>query len=175
MCVEKNSFVVVLLSGGIDSTTCVEYYVSSGHSVSGLFVNYNQPQAAEEQIAANAVARHYKIKLDCVAIQGCRIAEDYIPGRNSLLLSIALMNFKHTHGVIGIGIHAGTSYADCSPVFKDYMQSLYDLYENGRIRIDAPFLAWKKSEILDYAKTRNIPLHLTHSNNLSDLEGFADY
>jgi len=128
-----------------------------------------------EQTAAKAIAKHYKIELKCIAISGCHIADGYIPARNSFLLSLALMNFKYTHGVIAIGIHAGTPYSDCSPLFKDVMQELFDLYENGRIRIDAPFLTWKKSEIWDYAQLQKVPLHLTHSNNLEDLQPIADY
>lgn len=167
--------VSVLLSGGIDSTACIEYYLSHGYNASALFVEYGQPQVELERNAANAVADHYSIILKHVAVSGCLIPEGYIPARNALLLSLALMNLENKPGLVAIGIHAGTTYSDCSPEFRDSMQHIFDLYEQGQVRIDAPFLHWSKSEIWDYAQLHNVPLHLTYSNNLNDLRPVADH
>jgi len=161
--------VMVLLSGGVDSTTCVGYYVRNKYQVNALFIDYGQYDSEKESIAANDVARHYNIPLSRIIIRSIAVKEGYIPGRNAVLLSLALMNCPFTQGIIALGIHSGTRYQDCSPKFESLMQKIYFLYEEGRIRIDAPFLKWDKSEIVDYAKMIEIPLQLTFSTNPNDM------
>ncbi len=165
--------VLALLSGGIDSTACIEYYLSRNYDVSGLFIDYGQPDSEKEMISSKAVSDHYSIPLKQITVKGTNFSEGYIPGRNAMLLSIALLTFNHKRGIIALGIHAGTPYADCSPVFEELMQRIYVLYEEGRIRVDAPFLHWTKSEIWDYAKMQNVPLHLTHSTNIDNPDLFG--
>jgi 7-cyano-7-deazaguanine synthase len=166
--------VLVLLSGGIDSTACVEYYLSLGYIVSALFVDYSQPYVNQEKAAATAIAKYYHIPLGEIKISGFSISEGYIPARNSILLNLALLCFGQESGIVAIGIHSGTPYADCSPDFANLMQQIYDLYEEGRVRIDAPFLQWTKTEIWEHAKIQKVPLHLNHSTNLNDLIPVAD-
>ena len=166
--------VLVLLSGGIDSAACVEYYVSRGYTVSALFIDYGQPDSEKESKAASAISTYYGIPLRHLTVSDCSVPEGYVAARNTLLLSLALMDFGHECGIIALGIHAGTPYVDCSPDFERAMQQVYDLYTDGRVRIDAPFLNWTKSEIWDYAQMKLVPLHLTHSNNLADLRRVAD-
>ena len=165
--------VLILLSGGIDSSACIAYYISLNFTISALFIDYGQPSADLERAAATSIASHFGIPLKQLTVSGCDIAEGYVPARNAMLLTIALMSFGFRSGIIALGIHAGTPYADCSPDFKQAMQQVFDLYEQGRIRIDAPFLQWTKSEIWDYAQMSNLPLDLTHSNNLNDLRPIA--
>lgn len=171
----KQLNVLVLLSGGIDSATCVEYYMSQGYNVSAIFVDYGQSDAKHEQTAATAIAEYYAIELNQMTVTGCNISKGYIPARNSMLLCLTLMNFRYEYGIVALGIHANTPYVDCSPEFKRLMQQVFELYEQGRIRIDAPFLSWTKSEIWDYAHMQHVPLHLTYSNNLEDLRPVANY
>ncbi len=171
---DNSGNVLVLLSGGIDSATCVEYYTSRRYTVSALFIDYGQADSEKEFSAASAISGHYSVSLRRLTVSGCAVPEGYVPARNSLLLSLALMDFRHECGILALGIHAGTPYVDCSPDFVQAMQQVLDLYTKGRIRIDAPFLNWTKSEIWDYAQMKHVPLHLTHSNNLSDLHPVAD-
>jgi 7-cyano-7-deazaguanine synthase len=142
--------------------------------VSALFIDYSQPDCEREFSAASAISSYYGIPLRRIAVSDCSVPEGYVPARNSLLLSLALMNFDHEYGLIALGIHAGTPYVDCSPDFVHEMQQVFDLYTNGRVRIDVPFLKWTKSEIWEYAQMKRVPVHLTHSNNLSDLRPAAD-
>lgn len=166
--------VLVLLSGGIDSATCVEYYVSRGYNVSALFVDYGQPDVNQEEAAATAIAEYYNIPLKKATIIGCTPPEGYVPARNAILLSLALLIFGRESMIVAMGIHAGTPYTDCSPEFALLMQQIYDLYEGGRIRIDAPFLQWTKHEIWKHAQMQKVPLHMTHSTNLDDLESSTE-
>lgn len=161
--------VMVLLSGGVDSTACVGYYIRNNYQVYALFIDYGQHKSEKESVAATAVADYYKIPLNQITINSISVPEGYIPGRNAMLLSLALMNCPFNQGIVALGIHSGTSYQDCSPEFESLMQRIYLLYEEGRIRIDAPFLKWEKSEIVDFAKMIKIPLQLTFSSNPNDM------
>lgn len=66
-------------------------------------------------------------------------------------------------GLISIGIHSGTNYSDCSELFVDKLQNIFDLYCDGKISIDAPFLEWTKSDIWKFATENDVPIHLTYS------------
>ena len=59
----KEPAACVLLSGGIDSTACVAFYLQQGFQVRGLFVDYGQAANAHEASAVDAVAHHYAIPL----------------------------------------------------------------------------------------------------------------
>jgi len=161
--------VLVLLSGGIDSSACIEYYVSRGYEVGALFVEYGQPDMDKETAAASAVSNHYGIKLSRLRITGYLPPDGYVPARNSVLLSLALMSASFTCGLIAIGVHSGTPYTDCTLDFCSRMQAVFDSYTGGQVQIDAPFVEWTKSEIWDYARMHGVPLDLTHSSNPDDL------
>jgi 7-cyano-7-deazaguanine synthase len=159
--------VMVLLSGGIDSTSCVAFYLNQGLSVSALFVDYGQLSSHLENEAAAAVCEHYGITLQKTAISGLRQRSGgYIPGRNAFLLYAALLAFRSDTGIIGIGIHSGTTYQDCSEQFVEEMQSSFNLYTDGRVCIGAPFVRWNKLEVCHYSQTAGVPLHLTYSCEL---------
>lgn len=161
--------VMVLLSGGVDSTTCVGYYIRHNYQVYALFIDYGQHDSKKESAAATAVAAYYNIPLYRITINSNSVSDGYIPGRNAMLLSLALMKCPFSQGIVCLGIHSGTSYQDCSPEFESLMQKIYLLYEEGRIRIDTPFLKWEKAEIIDFAKMIKMPFQLTFSTNSKDM------
>jgi 7-cyano-7-deazaguanine synthase len=86
-----------------------------------------------------------------------------IMGRNGFLVLSALMTKPSFVGLLSMGIHAGTSYYDCSPPFVSDMQRILDGYSGGRIQFSTPFLSWSRGEILEFCKERNVPLELTWS------------
>ena len=63
---------VVLVSGGLDSAACVDFYQQQRLAVSGLHVTYGQPAARHEAAAATAVAHHYGIPLTLIRLVGAR-------------------------------------------------------------------------------------------------------
>ena len=129
------SEVLVLLSGGIDSTACVNFYIEFGRSPCGFFVDYGQPAASNEIRAAKAVAKYYAIPLICVKWKGwAKKSAGLIPCRNGFLIGAALMERPFSVSVISIGIHTGTTYDDCSQAFLSEIQRVVDVYEKGKVQ-----------------------------------------
>ena len=154
----------VLLSGGIDSSACVAFYLEQGFSVNGIFVDYGQIAAPREIEAARAIARHYNIPFSRLTWSGLHKKKaGFIRGRNAFLLIGALMELPEETGILALGIHAGTHYQDCSLPFVRKMQSIFDTYTQGKIQIGAPFLNWEKGDIWVYSKSQGVPMELTYS------------
>ena len=156
---------VVLLSGGLDSATLATLYLSDGWDVSALFVDHGQDPRVEERRAAETVATTLGIGLECVSTSGpTQVAAGHaLPGRNGLLLLTALSRYAQAVDVVGIGVHGGSAYWDCSPDFVRAMQVLFDGYTLGLVRVGAPFLTWSKREIGSYAKGSGAPFGSTYS------------
>ncbi len=159
--------VSVLLSGGIDSTACIQFYHSRGFKVSALNINYGQMACKNEITAASKIADYYDIPLKLVTYNGrAFLKTGQIRARNAFFLTAALLEFEGDKGIIAIGVHAGTQYADCSELFINQIQAVFNTYEDGKFRLGAPFLTWDKGQIWEYAKAENIPLDLTYSCEL---------
>jgi 7-cyano-7-deazaguanine synthase len=155
---------VVLVSGGVDSAACIDFYKRQGLAVRGLHVTYGQSAARHEATAATAIANHYRIPLTSIQLVGGRLKSDgELLGRNALLLFIALLEIEAHAALLAIGIHSGTSYFDCSSRFLTIIQSIIDGQCHGRIRVVAPFLEWTKKEIWNYCTERRVPIDLTYS------------
>ena len=145
---------VVLLSGGLDSTTTLAVAKSQGFEVYALSVDYGQRHRVELE-RANAVARtlgvsdHRTVRLDLRSIGGSaltdavdvpkgRSAEEmehgipvtYVPARNTILLGLAL-GYAETVGAFDLFIGANvldySGYPDCRPEFLEAFERLANL------------------------------------------------
>lgn len=144
---------VVLLSGGLDSTTCMAVAKSAGHELFPLSFNYRQRHIIElesaKKIAARyGAARHLIIETNMDSIGGSALtdaslpvpegnvdhAEDdvpetYVPARNLIFLSYAL-GYAEVLGAefVYIGVNAVdySGYPDCRPEFIEKFQALAD-------------------------------------------------
>lgn len=160
----KGGRVCVLVSGGMDSTACVDFYINGGFAVSGLFVDYAQAARIQEARSAKQICQHYGIQLRSLRIDGGHgYTQGLVIGRNAFLLFAALMELEEAVDLIVTGVHAGTGYYDCSNSFIEPMQRIFDGYTAGRVRIAAPFLQWSKVDIWDYCLNRKVPTSLTYS------------
>ncbi len=156
--------VLVLFSGGIDSAACAHFYKSLGYSVEALFIDYGQKAVTKEADAAFKIASQLILPIKRISLSGTRDKiHGEILGRNAFILFIALMEFQHNSGLIGIGLHSGTPYYDCTDNFVNRMQRLFECHTGGCIKIGTPFLTWTKVDIFNYFSHTGIPFHLTYS------------
>ena len=159
----------ILLSGGIDSAACVQFYVDLERTITCLFVDYGQRSAEPERQSATAVSSHYRVPLEQLTVSGPRtFAEGEVPARNGLLLVSALMHFPARTGTIAIGLHSGTAYYDCTPSFLSNVNEMFAGYTDGRVRCEAPFLDWDKAAIWEYCHKTNVPVEITYSCERGD-------
>lgn len=155
---------LVLLSGGIDSCATLALYRQRSMSVHALFVDYGQAAVVPECAAMERVAAHYGADVRVAKLSGLgRFGDGYIRGRNALLLQTALAAAPFETGQIAIGIHAGTSFPDCSTGFVSEMQRCFDVYGAGRIRVVAPFIDDDKRGVIDFCREAHVPMALTYS------------
>lgn len=161
---QKPPEVNVLMSGGIDSTALVAFYLSRNTSVEGVHFNYGQPSFGGEQRAVQKLSSYYRITVTTISL-GLLISRDkgeyYC--RNAVLLLSAASTLPVKSARFAIGIHANTPYYDCSMSFVDDIQKLLDGYFNGSVRVEAPFLEFTKRDILELCKALNVPISLTYS------------
>ena len=145
---------IVLLSGGLDSTTTLAVARDLGFDVFALSVDYGQRHRVEldraDRVAkAMGVADHRTVRLDLRAIGGSaltagmavpkgRSADEmgqdipitYVPARNTILLGLAL-GYAETVGAfdlfIGANIQDYSGYPDCRPEFLEAFERLANL------------------------------------------------
>ena len=154
----------MLLSGGIDSSACLNFYKTTGRTPCALFVDYGQLASRSELRAAQAIASHYGVDLKVASWRGVLDkGVGSIVGRNAFLLSVALMESPPTVSIAAVGVHSGTDYTDCSEKFIEKMQSVYDVYTDGKVQVAAPFVTWSKGEVFAYAISEDVPIELTYS------------
>jgi 7-cyano-7-deazaguanine synthase len=156
--------VVVLFSGGIDSTACIHYYLNQGFNVKAVFIDYGQTPSIKEFQSAINIAEYYKINLDRFIFKNSQVySQGEIKGRNAFFILAVLLNYPEFSGIISLGIHSGVYYYDCSENFLNDIQILLDGYTDGKVALDTPFIKWDKKRIYDYCKVNEIPIHLTYS------------
>lgn len=182
--------VVVVASGGLDSTVLAYQMKAEGHEVIALSVNYNQRHAKELKRAALLMAglgvMHRVANLVDVGrtlLRGSsqtspNIAVPYghytdasmkatvVPNRNMLLLSLALATaVQEGADRVVYGAHAGDHaiYPDCRPEFVAAMQQAAGLCDWMPIRLDAPFVTMTKSEIVQRGAELKVPMGKTWS------------
>jgi 7-cyano-7-deazaguanine synthase len=142
---------VVLLSGGLDSTTTLAIAAAKGFTVHALTVRYGQRHAAELDAArrvarAWAVTEHKIVDLDLRTFSGSALTGDlplpkdrsdaeigrgipstYVPARNTIFLSLALAwaEVLGAHDIfIGVNALDYSGYPDCRPEFIAGFQDL---------------------------------------------------
>lgn len=186
---------VVLLSGGLDSTTALYWAKARGYAPTGLAVRYGQRHARELK-AARAVAKkagvplhevsfalpwlagssltNKKLKLPEIALAKIgvgAIPSTYVPGRNTIFLSLAA-SLADAIGaealIIGANALDYSGYPDCRPPFLDAFSRVAKLgtkrgSEGKGLKVLAPLLRLDKKGIVRLAKKVGAPLSLTWS------------
>lgn len=181
---------VVLLSGGLDSTTCLSEANRQGYIVYALSFDYGQKHRRELDFASR-IASFYRckdhriIKIDSPGGSSLteageeippyeereEIPSTYVPARNILFLSYALGYGEVVEAdAIFIGVNAidYSGYPDCRPEFIEAFQEVVRVGTRGGVEgrpleIKAPLLYLTKGQIIKLALKNNAPLHLTTS------------
>lgn len=181
---------IVLLSGGLDSTTTLYYALDKRYDCHALIFDYGQRHRREMQ-SAIAVARQAKIPFKTLRIsfpwKGSslldprsplpvtrslkeikkRIPSTYVPARNIIFLSFALSYAEAIGaGAIFIGANAidFSGYPDCRPEFYKAFQKVIDTgTKKRRIKVRTPLLNLTKARIIKLGMKLGAPLELTWS------------
>jgi 7-cyano-7-deazaguanine synthase len=155
--------VVVLLSGGLDSTALMDFYVRRRATLKCVHFQYGQPSGQSEAKAATEVAEYYKVEPQVAKLEFPTMKRhDEVVGRNAMfVMAAACLTSPPLR--IALGIHSGSTYYDCSNTFVVDCQRLLDGYFGGVVRVEAPFLKFEKTDMATYCKANNVPIQLTYS------------
>lgn len=168
---------VVLISGGLDSTTTLKYVIEQGWDARPIFVDAAQRAAVPEWQACQAVCSSMgatsPAKVDAPGIrQAHRIwtaggREGVpIPYRNLFLTSIAgVYAFDIGSPRIALGLTDSTApFPDCTRVFVDSLaMTLNESIRPQQVELVVPFIRNMKSEVIRFGADRSVPYNLTYS------------
>ncbi|MDO8502614.1 MAG: 7-cyano-7-deazaguanine synthase QueC [Gemmatimonadaceae bacterium] len=178
---------VLLLSGGLDSTTLLALATSEGYAVHALSFRYGQRHSAEIMAARKIAARHGAVQhvvteIDLRAIGGSALTSDidvprdrpidgvaeipitYVPARNTIFLSFALA-WAEVLGAadIFIGVNAldYSGYPDCRPEFIEAFERMARLATRAGVEAEdgVPWISIR-TPLIDMSKKEIIELGL---------------
>lgn len=146
---------IILLSGGLDSTTCLAIAKSQKYDCYALSFSYGQKHSSEldaaKRIAASSKVKMHKIiDLDLASFGGSALTDDsidvpivsdpsteetnipvtYVPARNTIFFSIALAWAEVLEAdaiIAGVNAVDYSGYPDCRPEYIKAFQSMADL------------------------------------------------
>ena len=196
-----NKKAVVLVSGGLDSTTALAIAHSEGFDCYSISFDYGQRMraelvAAERASRAHGSLEHKVIKLDLGAIGGSALTDmridvpeeasegvpvTYVPARNTIFLSIAL-GWAEVLGAtdIFIGVNAVdySGYPDCRPEYIHAYEAMANLAtragtEGKQLSIRTPLIHLSKAEIIHTGLALGVDYSLAVSCYQADDQGRA--
>jgi 7-cyano-7-deazaguanine synthase len=183
---------VCLLSGGLDSTTCLAFAKREGYDCYALSFDYGQRHRVElevaRRIAANlGAAKHIIVPVDLRLFGGSALTDDigvpkdgaqdgipvtYVPARNTIFLSFAMAwaeVLSASDVFIGVNAIDYSGYPDCRPEFIGAFERMANLATKAgvegrtRLKIHTPLIRLSKSEIIKLASELGVDFRLTHS------------
>lgn len=183
---------VVLLSGGMDSTTLLAYILEQEIEVYPIGINYGQKHLIELE-SAKAVVQFYKNKgkqvhdirifdFDLGQIGNSALTDDtwsipdsmkdqirtVVPFRNGLLITVAA-SFGYTQGINDVYItpviEDFDAYRDCRIFFYNALQETLRAgsTQPSALRVHTPFIDWWKKDVIKWGIEHGVPYDLTHS------------
>lgn len=193
---------IILLSGGLDSATCLAMAKDQGYLCYAMSFDYGQRHdselAAARRVAESSkVEDHKTIRIDLgniggsaltdksIAVPTEEIAEGipvtYVPARNTVFLALALGWAEVVAAdAIFIGVNAVdySGYPDCRPEFVAAFQELANVatkqgVEGNPISIETPLLHLSKAEIIKAGTRLGVDYRQTVSCYQADILGRA--
>lgn len=192
---------VVLVSGGLDSTTVLAMARSQGYDCYTLSFDYGQRHRAE-LLAAERVSgalgdvEHKVVRLNLDSIGGSALTDTdidvpeeetegipvtYVPARNTVFLSIALGWAEVLDAQdIFIGVNAVdySGYPDCRPDYIAAFEVMANLatragVEGNKLTIHTPLMEMSKGDIIEAGLALGVDYSLTVSCYQATDEGLA--
>lgn len=184
---------VILLSGGVDSSTCLAIARSLDFETHALSFDYGQRHrselnAARDVAKALGAAEHLILELPLRRIGGSALTDDidvpkdrlgspgipvtYVPARNTIFLSLALGWAEVLYAAdIFIGVNAidYSGYPDCRPVFIEAFERMANLATRETVEgrfafsIHTPLIRMGKAEIIRTGAALGVDFSLTRS------------
>ena len=192
---------VILVSGGLDSTTVLAMARSLDYHCYTLSFDYGQRNRAE-LLAAERVSvalgdvEHKVVRLNLDSIGGSALTDTniavpeeetegipvtYVPARNTIFLSIALgwAEVLDAHDIfIGVNAVDYSGYPDCRPEFISAFENMANLatragVEGQDISIHTPLMTMGKGDIIKAGTALGVDYSLTVSCYQASAEGLA--
>jgi 7-cyano-7-deazaguanine synthase len=183
---------VCLLSGGLDSATCLAFARREGFECYALSFDYGQRHRVELEAAAKVAAslgaaKHLIVPIDLRLFGGSALTANvevpksgvdsgipvtYVPARNTVFLSFALAwaeVLSCPDIFIGVNAIDYSGYPDCRPEFIDAFERMANLATKAgvegrtQVHILAPLIQLSKSEIVKLGGSLGLDFKLTHS------------
>ena len=167
---------IVLLSGGMDSSTALSIAIKEGFKCYALTLDYGQRHQNEINSAKNIVKdfeiiEHKLLSIDLTVFGGSALTDGnlkvpekestgvpitYVPARNTIFFSLALAWAEVVQAdAIFSGVNAVdySGYPDCRPEYIAAVQDLFNLAtkitsEGKNIEVRAPLINMDKKEII---------------------------
>ena len=199
----QGSPAVVLVSGGLDSATCLAIAREAGHACYALSFAYGQRHSAELQAAAR-VARdlgaveHRVMTIDLAAFGGSALTDrsiavpegpgvggipvTYVPARNTVFLAFALAwsEVLGAHDIyIGVNAVDYSGYPDCRPQFVAAFERMANVATREGVegevplRIRTPLIDLSKADIIRRGAALGVDFARTVSCYQADDDGRA--
>ena len=183
---------VCLLSGGLDSATCLAYATRERFECFALSFDYGQRHRIELEAAARVArsldaAKHLVVPIDLRVFGGSALTDEidvpkvgvgegipvtYVPARNTIFLSLALAwaeVLDSSDIFMGVNAIDYSGYPDCRPEFITAFERMANLATKSgvegrtRIHIHTPLIQLSKSEIIKLGRQLGVDFGLTHS------------
>jgi 7-cyano-7-deazaguanine synthase len=188
---EKNA--IVLLSGGMDSATCLAIATAEGYGCHTLAFDYGQRHRieltmAERQARAFHSRQHLVVRVELDRFGGSaltseqavpkteadlagRVPVTYVPARNTVFLSLGLAWAEALgahHLFIGANQVDFSGYPDCRRAFLEAFEAMANLAtrmgtEGRPIHVQAPLLDLTKAQIIARGLTLGVNYADTHT------------
>lgn len=186
---QQSARAVVVGSSGLDSTSVMAYAVQAHGNENTSVIHYNYAcKATKKEIESiNKIAAHFQINLQILSLPNfggsslldedkeipvaegkIKIAQEWVPARNLLMLSTAVAYAEANdigHIYLGTNLEEAETYPDNEEQFiLDFNHLLSRAVQNGvKIQVHAPLGNLMKPEIVLFGNTYGAPFHLTWS------------
>ncbi|OOV12008.1 7-cyano-7-deazaguanine synthase QueC [Deinococcus sp. LM3] len=188
----QNKRAVVLLSGGLDSSTVLGMATRDGYACTALSFRYGQRHTVELERAATVAAHfgavHRVIDINIGSFGGSALTDEsmavptdgtedgvipptYVPGRNTVFIAVGLSLAEAIDAervFLGINAVDYSGYPDCRPEYLSAYQTLADLATKAGLEgrgavLTAPLAEMTKADIVREALAVGVPIDVTWS------------